>query len=71
MTTILSKIKNFFGCLFNGETVYTITIEEYKTMTDLHYIAKMYDPKTGEYVGKYDFVLNEIVGEEEPKEEHK
>jgi hypothetical protein len=40
-------------------------------MADLHYIAKMYDPKTGEYVGKFDFVLNEIVGdkqEEEPKQ---
>ena len=43
-------------------------------MCDLHFIAKMYDPKTGEYVGKYDFVLNEIVGEEQAqpiKEEQK
>lgn len=38
-------------------------------MRDLHYIAKLYDPKTGEYVGKFDFVMEEIVGKEDDKSE--
>jgi hypothetical protein len=63
MAHFLSKLWHQFLMLFK-------TKPETK-MADLHYIAKMYDPKTGEYVGKFDFVLNEIVGdkqEEEPKQ---
>jgi hypothetical protein len=54
---------NFFKWLFKSKQII-----EAKNMRDLHYIAKLYDPKTGEYVGKFDFVMEEIVGKEDDKE---
>lgn len=40
-------------------------------MTNLHFIAKLYNPATGEYLGKYDLIFNEIVGQEEENEDDK
>jgi len=30
---------------------------------DVHVITQIYDPKTGDYLGKFDVIINEIVGE--------
>jgi hypothetical protein len=56
---------NFFKWLFKSKQQFIGV----KNMRDLHYIAKLYDPKTGEYVGKFDFVMEEIVGKEDDKSE--